>query len=176
MSSSPQSHPDEIGFSIDMTVRNEWRNVDLLRTSVQNCFTAVFADVDGCHAIAMVTGELLENALKYGDWVSGDRAMFRLRVNGMRNDVVEVSVQNPLRRDDTNAQALLSAIESINSYPTPEAAYRARMLQIAQNDDEDADLSRLGLVRIAFEGNCRLSAKIEDNTVTVIASLDLRGA
>jgi hypothetical protein len=31
-------------------------------------------------------------------------------------------------------------------------------------------------VRIAFEGNCRLSAKIEDNTVTVIASLDLRGA
>ena len=37
MSSTQQSHPDEIGFSIDMTVRNEWRNVDLLRTSVQNC-------------------------------------------------------------------------------------------------------------------------------------------
>jgi hypothetical protein len=174
--SSNQSHPDEIGFSIDMTVRNEWRNVDLLRTSVQNCFTAVFADVDGCHAIAMVTGELLENALKYGDWVSGDRAMFRLRVNGMRNDVVEVSVQNPLNRGDKNAQALMAAIESINSYPTPEAAYRARMLQIAQNDEEEADLSRLGLVRIAFEGNCKLTARIEDNTVTVIASLDLRSA
>ena len=47
---------DEFGFSIDLTVRSEWRNIDLLRTSVQNCFTAVFADVDGCHAIAMVTG------------------------------------------------------------------------------------------------------------------------
>ena len=46
MSGTQPSHPDEIGFSIDMTVRNEWRNVDLLRTSVQNCFTAVFADVD----------------------------------------------------------------------------------------------------------------------------------
>jgi hypothetical protein len=168
------SAQDDFGFSIDMTVRNEWRNVDLLRTSVQNCFTAVFADVDGCHAIAMVTGELLENALKYGDWVTGDRAQFRLRVNGSRNDVVEVSVQNPLKKDD-NAQALMSQIEWINSFPKPEAAYRARMLQIAQNE-EDGEFSRLGLVRIAFEGNCRLSARVDGGTITVIAALDLSAA
>ena len=163
---------DEIGFSIDMTVRNEWRNVDLLRTSVQNCFTAVFADVDGCHAIAMVTGELLENALKYGDWVSGDRAMFRLRVHGKANQVVEVSVQNPLKSDEGNAQTLLKSVEWINSFPKPEAAYRARMMQIAQNE-EDAAPSRLGLVRIAFEGNCRLAARVDNGTVTVTAALDL---
>ena len=162
----------DLGFSIDMTVRNEWRNVDLLRTSVQNCFTAVFADVDGCHAIAMVTGELLENALKYGDWATGDRAMFRLRVQGRSNSVVEVSVQNPLKANDANAMNLTKAIEEINSFPKPEQAYRARMLQIAQNE-EDASPSRLGLVRIAFEGNCRLAAKIEGGTVTVTASLDL---
>ncbi|CAN5890687.1 hypothetical protein BH11MYX3_BH11MYX3_22600 [soil metagenome] len=165
---------DDFGFSIDMTVRNEWRNVDLLRTSVQNCFTAVFADVDGCHAIAMVTGELLENALKYGDWVSGDRAMFRLRVNGAANQIVEVSVQNPLKEGE-NASTLLKSVEWINSFPKPEAAYRARMLQIAQND-EDTQPSRLGLVRIAFEGNCRLHAAIKDGTVTVTAALDLTPA
>ena len=39
--------PDDFGFSIDLTVRNEWKNIDLLRTSVQNCFIAVFADLDG---------------------------------------------------------------------------------------------------------------------------------
>lgn len=163
---------DELGFSIDMTVRNEWRNVDLLRTSVQNCFTAVFADVDGCHAIAMVTGELLENALKYGDWLGGDRAMFRLRVHGTKNNVVTVSVQNPLEDGDPNAQALLTAIEWINSYPRPEAAYRARMMQIAQSEDE-APTSKLGLARIAFEGNCRLAARVDSGTVTVTAALDL---
>jgi hypothetical protein len=165
------SKNDDFGFSIDMTVRNEWRNVDLLRTSVQNCFTAVFADVDGCHAIAMVTGELLENALKYGDWVSGDRAMFRLRVHGRANQVVEVSVQNPLK-DEAHASTLLKAVEWINGFQKPEQAYRARMLQIAQND-EDTQPSRLGLVRIAFEGNCRLEAKVVDGTVTVTAALDL---
>jgi hypothetical protein len=161
---------DDFGFSIDLTVRNEWRNVDLLRTSVQNCFIAVFADVDGCHAIAMVTGELLENALKYGNWASGERAMFRLRVVGNEGNI-EVSVQNPLKLDDTNAHQLMTSLEWINSFPTPEAAYRARMLQIAQDESGDESPSRLGLVRIAFEGNCRLSAKIDKNTVTVSAIL-----
>jgi hypothetical protein len=162
---------NDFGFSIDLTVRNEWRNIDLLRTSVQNCFTAVFADLDGCHAIAMVTGELLENALKYGDWARGDRAMFRLRVEGTSGNI-EVSVENPLKESDKNAQQLLKSIEWISSFPKPEQAYRARMLQIAQNDEEESP-SRLGLVRIAFEGNCRLAAKIEGGAVNVTATLML---
>ena len=161
---------DDFGFSIDLTVRNEWKNIDLLRTSVQNCFIAVFADLDGCHAIAMVTGELLENALKYGNWSGADRAMFRLRVVGNQGNI-EVSVQNPLKTDDTNAQQLMSQLEWIASFPKPGEAYRARMMQIAQDDSGDASPSRLGLVRIAFEGNCRLTAKIEKGTVTVSALL-----
>ena len=161
---------DDFGFSIDLTVRNEWKNIDLLRTSVQNCFIAVFADLDGCHAIAMVTGELLENALKYGDWTNTDRAMFRLKVHG-RESNIEVSVQNPLRPDDPNAINLMKSIEWLATFPKPEAAYRARMLQIAQDDSEEATPSRLGLARIAFEGNCRISASIENNTVTVNALL-----
>jgi hypothetical protein len=161
--------PDDFGFSIDLTVRNEWRNIDLLRTSVQNCFIAVFADLDGCHAIAMVTGELLENALKYGDWTSGDRAMFRLRVHG-RDGNIEVSVQNPLKTNDPHANALMSSLEWLGSFPKPDAAYRARMLQIAQ-EEGDGTPSRLGLVRIAAEGNCRITAKVDNGTVTVTAML-----
>jgi hypothetical protein len=164
------SKPDDFGFSIDLTVRNEWKNIDLLRTSVQNCFIAVFADLDGCHAIAMVTGELLENALKYGDWSSADRAMFRLRVNGKQGNI-EVSVQNPLKPSDLHAANLMSSLEWLNSYAKPEQAYRARLMQIAQDDSESTP-SRLGLVRIAFEGNCRIRAKVDSGTVTVTAMLE----
>ena len=163
------SKTDDFGFSIDLTVRNEWKNIDLLRTSVQNCFIAVFADLDGCHAIAMVTGELLENALRYGDWTSGDRAMFRLRVHG-REGNIEVSVQNPLKANDPNAESLRTALEWLNGFQKPEQAYRARMLQIAQEDSDSAP-SKLGLVRIAFEGNCRITAKVDNGTVTVTAVL-----
>lgn len=168
------SSTKDFAFSIDLTVRNEWKNIDLLRTSVQNCFTAVFADLDGCHAIAMVTGELLENALKYGNWTQTDRTMFRLRVTG-QSENVEIAVQNPLDPDDPNAQALEKAISWINSYPKPEHAYRARLLQIAQ-EDTDGSPSRLGLVRIAHEGNCRLSMAIDNGVVTVMATLHLDGA
>ena len=159
---------DDFGFSIDLTVRNEWKNIDLLRTSVQNCFIAVFADLDGCHAVAMVTGELLENALKYGDWSSSGRAKLRLKVQG-REDDIAVSVENPLRPDDPNAQALTASIAWIASFPKPEAAYRARMLQIAQDDSEESTPSRLGLARIAFEGNCKISATLDKGAVTVTA-------
>jgi hypothetical protein len=168
------SSTKDFAFSIDLTVRNEWKNIDLLRTSVQNCFTAVFADLDGCHAIAMVTGELLENALKYGNWTQTDRTMFRLRVTG-QSENVEIAVQNPLDPDDSNAQALEKSISWINSYPKPEHAYRARLLQIAQ-EDTDGSPSRLGLVRIAHEGNCRLSMAIDNGVVTVMATLHLDGA
>lgn len=158
---------DEFVFAIDLTIRNEWRNIDLLNTSVQNCFLAVFSDVDGCHTIAMVTGELLENALKYGDWVGGDHAMFRLHV-GSHDGNVEVSVQSPVKESDSSATSLLEQVAWIESFADPAQAYRARMLAIA-NDEQDAAPSRLGLVRIAFEGNCRLSAKVEHNAVTVSA-------
>jgi hypothetical protein len=163
------SSTDDFAFSIDLTVRNEWKNIDLLRTSVQNCFTAVFADLDGCHAIAMVTGELLENALKYGNWAQTNHTMFRLRVTGSGGDI-EISVQNPLKTDDANAASLKKAVDWINSFPKPEAAYRARLLQIAQEDVEGSP-SRLGLVRIAFEGNCRLGLSIDNGIVTVTATL-----
>jgi two-component sensor histidine kinase len=141
---------------------------------VQNCFTAAFADLDGCHAIAMVTGELLENALKYGNWSQSDRTMFRLRVTGGTENV-EISVQNPLKADDPTGSNLRKAIDWINSFPKPEAAYRARMLQIAQEDTEESP-SRLGLVRIAFEGNCRLSMAIDNGVVSVTATLLLDGS
>jgi len=98
-------------FSIDLPVRNEWKNVDLLRTSVQNCFIAVFSDVDGCHSLAMVTGELVENAVKYGDW-SGDERCFRLRVHGEERHAY-VAVENPIRDGDQSVHRLLATIERI---------------------------------------------------------------
>ena len=58
---------EEYGFAIDVPVRNDWSNVALLVTSVQNCFNAMFANVEGSRTVAMVTGELLENAIKFSE-------------------------------------------------------------------------------------------------------------
>lgn len=172
--------PTTFSFSIDLPIRGDWANVDLLRTSVQNCFTAVFSDIDGCQALAMVTGELLENAIKYGDWSpagGGDGGSFRLRVwgetarPGQPGHNAHVQVENPIRpagKDDPHVAAMLQTLEWIKTFPSAKEAYRAKLLEIAAARDE-ASPSRLGLVRIAYEGSCTLHAEITDNVLRVTA-------
>ena len=157
-------------FSIDLPIRNDWANVDLIRSSVQNCFTAMFSDLDGCHALAMITGELLENAIKYGRWNERDRdPVFRLRVWG-DGESARVSVENPIRTDDKEVGRLFETLEWIRGYQSTDEAYRARLLQIAESP-RDGSTSRLGLVRIAYEGNCRLDADLNRDTLKVTATV-----
>ena len=157
-------------FYIDLPVRNEWRNIELLRTSVQNCYQAVFSDIDGCNALAMVTGELLENAMKYGAWSRNeDPISFRLRVQG-DSEQTRVEVQNPIRDDDPQVNELKHTLAWIAGHESAEAAYRARLIEIA-NAPDDPGASKLGLVRVAYEGGCELRATVEDSVLTLVAVL-----
>lgn len=154
-------------FSIDLAVPSQWRNVELVRTSVQNCFTAVFADVEGCNAIAMVTGELVENAIKYGHW-AGDNKSFRLQVTGSVG-AVSVQVENPIDPANPRTEELRGCLRAIDDFPTALAAYQAKLLEIAARP---VGFSGLGLVRCAYEGNSKLRVEaVNDNTVRVIADM-----
>jgi hypothetical protein len=156
-------------FSIDLPVRSEWANVDLLRTSVQNCFTAVFSDIEGCHSLAMVTGELIENAIKYGDWTGPEEQRFHLRVWGEGHSA-HVSVENPVHSTDNHAAEVLRTLGWMRRFPSPIEAYRAKLLEIAEAD-RTSGCSKLGLVRIAYEGNCLLSAELVRGVLRVQAEL-----
>jgi hypothetical protein len=155
-------------FSIDLPVRSEWANVDLLRTSVQNCFTAIFTDLEGCHSLAMVTGELLENAIKYGDW-AGKESSFRLKVWGQGRRA-HITVENPVRPDDDGAHEVLDTLRWIRGFPSANEAYRARLIEIAQRPS--GANSKLGLVRIAYEGDCDLGAELSNGVIRVTAERD----
>jgi hypothetical protein len=147
---------------IDLPVRNHWENVDLLRTSLLNCFTAIFSEVDGMHAFSTVAAELLENAIKYGQW--GDpSAKLHLRVWGDAT-VARVEVENPVDPTSDNARELMRTIDWLRTFPSAEHAYRAKLLEVATSE---AGVSRLGLARIAYEGGCDLHAKIEGDVLSV---------
>jgi two-component sensor histidine kinase len=157
-------------FDIDVPVRGEWSNVDLLITSVENCFTAMFADVDGCHTLAVVTGELLENAIKYGDW-SGGHAVFRLHVSGLDKNA-SITVENPLPGDGVAVERLFAVLKWLEGFASADEAYRARLLEIASAPPGEG-MSGLGLARIAYEANCKLHAEREGNHIRVTAKLVL---
>ncbi len=153
-----------IQFQIEMPLTSEWKNVELLRSSVLNCLTTIFANNDFCRTIGMVTGELLENALKFGDW--SNRPEFRLRVFGAE-DKVSIEVFNPIDPGGTGVERLLSTIDWLEEMGDPKVAFMARLGVLAQERSED---SGLGLVRIAYEGNCKLSASVDNGIVRVCAT------
>ena len=159
-------------FLIDLPVRNEWANVDLLRTSILNCFTVIFADMEGCHTFAMVAGELLENAIKYGAWERNHGSLLRLRVWGEDRHAM-VQVENPVEPTSDAVKELVSTVKWLDGFSSLEEAYRARLLEVAQAPRENLGVSKLGLARIAYEGNCRLHAELDGNTVRVTSRMEI---
>lgn len=152
-------------FTIDFPVRGEWENVDQVRLSLQSCIATLFQNVDVRHVLAMVAGELLENAVKYAHRAD-DHTMFRLKIWGALGDVAFVQVANPV--DEASARLVLDAIASIRSSASIADSYLQRMREIASRPSR---LSRLGLLRIAYEGGCELSADLTDGVLTVTAAI-----
>ena len=158
-------------YSIDLPVMTEWRNVERLRSSVENCLVAVSGDPDAGDAVALVTAELAENAIKYGHWATDD-ATFRLHVSGDAKQA-RVVVENPIAPEAGAADSLLATLRWIEDFPSAEAAYQARLLEIAASAVQPAVVSRLGLVRLVYQAGCTLRAETDGHVMRVIADMPL---
>ncbi len=153
-------------FAIDVPVRGEWKNVSLLVTSVQNCFAAMFSELDGANALAMIAGELMENAIKYGNW--GPKPGFlRLGVHGTVGKA-RVAVKNPVSAE--NLARLEESLAWIKSFPTPAEAFAARIQEVVGAPRGE---SRLGLVRILYEAESTLTVRVDGGDVEVIAEVTI---
>src|SRR5207249_4170345 len=86
-----------IAFHLELPIGPEWQNVDLLRLAILNCLAAVFGDQDLSESVGIVTSELLENAIKYGDWSRGEHPFLTLSVRGTGEEV-KVEVASPIAR------------------------------------------------------------------------------
>jgi hypothetical protein len=156
-----------INFQLDIPIGPEWSDVELLRTSILNCLTTIFHNHDFSQTVGIVTGELLENAIKYGYWDAPDQSSFKLKVSGTDSQV-QVEVSNPVPPDDDHPRNALRSLDWIRQFPTPRDAYHARLREVAANISEEA-ISRLGLVRIAYEGNCQLEGSLDGGVLRICA-------
>ncbi len=154
---------------IDLPVRNEWSNIELVRTAILNCFAAVFNDMDGCRAVATVISELLENAIKYGDWTTSDMNSLRLSIEGEER-AIRVTVEHPVNAGSESVKVLMNTLTWLNSFPSAADAYRARLCELAENPPQ-IGISRLGLARVAYEGGCVLTAEIKGNSLRMVGAI-----
>ncbi len=152
-----------INFQIQVPLNAKWTNIELLRSSVLSCLATIFNDHEFCHAVGMITGELLENAVKYGDWESLERSEFKLHVAGDASQV-EVTVSNPVREEGAELGHLFETVDFIRGHDDAESAYRARMREVAAGAAMNS-VSRLGLTRVAYEGHCQVQARLDERSI-----------
>lgn len=143
-------------LKLDLRIPPQWARIERVRVAVSTCVSAVFADTELEDALAMTCAELMENAIKYGH-PSADQVQLTLFD---RADQVVVEVLN-LPASDASVDALKARIEWIDAFPSAQHAYLASLAAVSERPDADGG-SGLGLVRIAYEGGCRLSCEMRD--------------
>ena len=143
----------EGAFSITLALGPRWPNVELARSMVCSCVTAAFGQSEYGDLVATVTSELLENAIKYGDWGLASSAV-QLTVASSAEGVT-VDVACPSEADSPDLRELRAVLDWIRSFPTPREAYEAHIFQVARGPILGGE-SRMGLVRTAGEAGCAL--------------------
>ena len=80
-------------FHVELPLHAGWEAIEPLRASVLACVNAVFPQPALARTIALVTTELLENAVKFGRWDAAGGGVFALRLDGTEDRVeIEESV------------------------------------------------------------------------------------
>jgi hypothetical protein len=152
---------------IEMLVPPEWDRVELVRTVTDGLVRTVgpAAAADVAERLAIVAGELMENAVKYGK--AGEAVAFQLRREGSAIVLSVTSVDDPL----TGSSARLKArVDWLATFESALDAYHATIERL-DSDAAVVDGAGLGLARILFEGECRLSCDLhQDGRVSMEAT------
>lgn len=147
---------DGRGLNVELCIPPEWSRIDPVRQAVGLCVTAVFANSDLSDALGMVCAELLENAIKYGKPdPRGVRVRLQERLLGEQREVT-LSVINAVEGATHHLAVLQQRLEWIREFESPAEAYMAALTTVYERPETQGGESGLGLVRIAYEGGCRL--------------------
>ena len=111
---------------------------------------AAGADEDTREAMGMVAAELLENAVKFGT-ARPEEIGLTLRLDGPD---IELVVENGVDPGSPDLRSLLDRVAWCNAFASPEEAYMAALADVYA---QPSARGGLGIVRIVYEGGCRVS-------------------
>ena len=152
-------------LTLSVELQPEWRNVTRASEAVALLVQGTYGDSDLRDAIAMVSAELLENAIKYAD----PQKLVRLAIHDDLSAIV-VEVTNAVVQQD-EIERLAARLDWLNQHPDPAAAW-LEALTLATAGSTNPTRPGLGILRIAYEGGSRVDYAItEPGTLTVRASM-----
>jgi len=140
---------------IRLSLTPDWPKADTVAILAKTAASAAFAHADLSESAGIVADELMENTIKYGDWSCTANVTFSLLSH---SDQLEIEVSSPCDSTSPHYQRLWASLRNIEK-ANPRDSYLERLAQIAQDHNERGGL---GLLRLAHEANCRLSARVAD--------------
>lgn len=153
-------------LSLDVELQPDWRNVTRASEAAALLVLGTYGNNDLRDAIAMISSELLENALKYAD----PQKLIRMTIADDSVSIV-VAVTNAVVQPEEVAR-LATRLEWLRQQPDPATAW-AEALMLATASPSTGDRPGLGILRIAYEGCSRVDFDIsEPGTLTVRASMN----
>lgn len=156
-------------LQLSMQISPKWQEVSHVRRRTAAFLGELRLPREVVDAVSMVACELTENATKYGDFEDA-QANIDVRV-ACSKDEVTVEVTNPVPRvDDGNLGDLDRMVQWIRGFQDPFEAYVERLKDLSAQSLEDAQ-SRLGLVRIAYEGRALLDFYVNEHDVLAVSAL-----
>lgn len=152
--------------ALELAIAPEWAAVKAVWDPCRQALERAGLSGDAAYALAMVAQELLENAVKYGAFVPGDRIRLRVRVDA---DEVTVEVASRVGVDDAHLRTFDQTVQWIRSFQDPFEAYVERLKQVSAAPYAHGR-SGLGLTRIAYEGRASIDFYVDaGNTLAVSA-------
>lgn len=149
---------------LEFTLAANWHSTVSVRARTASRLKAEGWDSDIIDAVTMCITELTENAVKYGIDAETDSKIHAEVIRDGNQIVVRVSNRVEKNR---KFKSLIKAIEELHSTENPEELHLERMKEILYNPKKGS--SKLGIYRIAYEGNFSINCKIEDGVLTVFA-------
>ena len=123
-------------------------------------------DEETAHLLAMVSQELLENAVKYGAPRAGAQVALTLEVT---KEAVTIEVKSPAG-EEKQVEKLDETIQWIRGFQDPFEAYVEKLKQVSASPYHPGE-SGLGLARVAYEGGCVLDFYIDEDELLCISAL-----
>ncbi|MBI3396238.1 MAG: hypothetical protein HY042_10420 [Spirochaetia bacterium] len=154
-------------MSFSLEIKPEWNVIKKIKDAIKSDSIISAQERDFMDAAQLVAIELAENALKYSDPDTSQPVEFGFTAE---DGQCVIRVKNWCRNEDSK-QALQSMLKEIGS-GNPFELYVGRLEKL--KDDPDG-WSRMGLYRIAYEGEFVLTADIDKESVTLVAKRAIPG-
>lgn len=155
-------------MSVDLTLNlpgGMWQRIRDVRRRVSEAAAHLPGEIRA--AAVMVTGELVENAVKYGACVPElDDVVVRFSTDDAR---VTITVSNGVASESAMGE-VVARIAQINAAADRETLYIARLQDLLRSPGATGGL---GLYRIGFEGNFDLACDRDGQVFTVRATREL---